>query len=185
MKLLRNFFTGLLAVTVLVGAQLTVAQPFPIPTMIVTTSTFEDGGIIPNKNSFYGGSTQPDFKITGAPEDTVSYAIIFHDIDVSMGGTTNDVTHWVAWNIPSGDISEGGLPEGSIQGVNATSQKGYFGPGAPNTARYHHYVFEFYALNANLDLDDSADRDKLVAAMEGKIVGKAAYVGRFKKEDDE
>jgi hypothetical protein len=54
------------------------------------------------------------------------------------------------------------------------------GPGAPAGPRYHHYVFELYALNANLDLPATASRDELLAAMAGKVVAKAAYVGRYK-----
>lgn len=52
--------------------------------------------------------------------------------------------------------------------------------GEPPGPRYHHYVFELYALNANLDLPDTASRDDLLKAMDGKIVAKAAYVGRFR-----
>jgi phosphatidylethanolamine-binding protein (PEBP) family uncharacterized protein len=43
-------------------------------------------------------------------------------------------------------------------------------------------VFELYALNANLDLPDTASRDDLLKAMAGKTVAKAAYVGRFRGE---
>ena len=90
--------------------------------------------------------------------------------------------HWLAWNIPAsaGGIPEGGLPEGSVQGRNIAGQNAYFGPGAPPGPRYHHYVFELYALNANLDLPETAGRAELLAAMEGKVVGKSAYVGRFR-----
>jgi phosphatidylethanolamine-binding protein (PEBP) family uncharacterized protein len=40
-------------------------------------------------------------------------------------------------------------------------------------------VFEFYALDTKLDLPATASRDDLMKAMEGHIIGKAAYVGRF------
>ena len=53
------------------------------------------------------------------------------------------------------------------------------GSGAPLRDRFHHYVFEFYALNEDLDLAEGASRDELMAAMEGKVVAKAAYVGRY------
>jgi Raf kinase inhibitor-like YbhB/YbcL family protein len=100
-----------------------------------------------------------------------------------LGGGTGDVLHWTAWNIPAsaGGIPEGSLPAGSVSGNNIRNQPGYMGPGAPAGERYHHYVFEFYALSENLDLDvASTDRAALLAAMEGKIVAKAAYVGRYR-----
>ena len=56
------------------------------------------------------------------------------------------------------------------------------GPGAPAGPRYHHYIFEVYALNANLDLPRASTREAFYAAMDGKVVGKSAYVGRFRGE---
>jgi hypothetical protein len=80
----------------------------------------------------------------------------------------------------AGGIPEGSLLAGSVQGANIAGQNAYFGPGAPAGPRYHHYVFELFALSATLDLPTTASRDELQAAMAGKIVAKSAYVGRFK-----
>jgi Raf kinase inhibitor-like YbhB/YbcL family protein len=156
---------------------------FNLPPLLMQTDAFPDGGIVPQKYAGRGG-VQPGFKFTGAPEGTVSYAIIFHDLDVAIGGNTGDVLHWIAWNIPAaaGGIPEGKLPDGSVQGANITGQNAYFGPGAPAGPRYHHYVFELYALNANLDLPATAGRDELLKAMAGKITAKSAYVGRYRNE---
>ena len=156
---------------------------FNLPPLLMQTEAFPDGGIVPQKYTGRGG-VQPAFKFSGAPEGTVSYAIIFHDIDVALQNGTGDVLHWMAWNIPASanGIPEGKLPDGSVQGNNITNQPGYMGPGAPAGPRYHHYVFELYALNANLDLPATASRDDLIKAMAGKTVAKAAYVGRFRTE---
>lgn len=155
------------------------AQGFQLPNMQVHSNAFEDGGIIPLRFTSHGDNVQPDFTITGAPENTASYAIIFHDIEVSINPNGDDVTHWVAFNIPSPNIPEGSLPAGSMQGNNLRGQASYMGSGAPFRDRYHHYVFEFYALNANLDLPEGASRADVMAAMQGKIIAKAAYVGRY------
>jgi Raf kinase inhibitor-like YbhB/YbcL family protein len=154
---------------------------FNLPPLLMESDAFPDGGIVPQKYAGRGG-VQPGFKFSGAPAGTVSYAIIFHDLDVSIGGNTGDVLHWLAWNIPASanGIPEGKLPEGAVQGTNLMGQNVYFGPGAPNGPRYHHYVFELYALSANLDLPATSGRDALLKAMEGKIVAKSAYVGRYK-----
>ena len=156
---------------------------FNLPPLLMTTDAFPDGGIVPQKYAGRGG-VQPGFKFSGAPEGTVSYAIIFHDIDVSLKGSTGDVLHWIVWNIPAaaGGIPEGSEPAGAGVGRGITGQNAYFGPGAPAGPRYHHYVFELYALNANLDLPATAGREELLKAMEGKIVAKSAYVGRFRTE---
>jgi len=156
---------------------------FNLPPLLMQTDAFPDGGIVPPK---YVGpmGVQPGFTFTGAPDTTQTYAIIFHDMDVSIGNGTGDVLHWMAWNIPASakGIPEGKLPEGSVNGNNMRGQPGYMGPGAPAGVRYHHYVFELYALNTKLDLPATATRDQLLAAMQGKIVAKAAYVGRFHQE---
>jgi Raf kinase inhibitor-like YbhB/YbcL family protein len=157
------------------------AQPqFPRP--IVQSNAFEDGGVVPQKYAFSGDNVQPDFSFSDVPENAVSVAIIFHDLDVALQGGTDDVLHWLAWNIPAsaGGIPEGGLPEGSVGGTNLMGNTNYFGPGAPAGERYHHYVFEFYFLTENLDLDSSAGRAELLAAMQGKVAAKAAYVGRYR-----
>jgi hypothetical protein len=155
---------------------------FQLAPLLMETDAFPDGGLVPMKYAARGENVQPGFRFSNAPEGTVSYAIIFHDLDVAIGGGTGDVLHWLAWNIPAsaGGIPEGGLPEGSVQGRNLMGQNVYMGPGAPPGPRDHHYVFELYALNATLDLPAAAGRDELVAAMEGKVVAKAAYVGRFR-----
>jgi hypothetical protein len=156
---------------------------FNLVPMYVESKAFADGAIVPPKFSGAGGNVQPDFKITNAPPETQSFAIILHDIDVAIGGP-GDVLHWVAWNIPGNTthIEEGKLPDGSVNGANMRRQNAYMGMGAPAGPRYHHYVFEFYALNARLDLPPTASRDELLAAMQGKVIAKCAYVGRFRTE---
>jgi hypothetical protein len=148
--------------------------------LLMQTTAFEDGGIVPAKYAGRDG-VQPGFTFSNAPDNTVTYAIIFHDIDVALMGGIGDVLHWIAWNIPAAakGIPEGKLPDGSVVGKNIAGQNKYFGPGAPAGPRYHHYVFELYALSSKLDLPDSASRDDLLKAMAGKTVAKAAYVGRF------
>jgi len=154
---------------------------FNLPPLLMETDAFPDGGIVPPKYTGRGG-VQPGFKFSGAPAGTVSYAIIFHDLDVAIGGNTGDVLHWMVWNIPASanGIPEGSLPPGSVQGANITGQNAYFGPGTP-VGRTHHYVFEVYALNAKLGLPPTATRAEVLAAMTGKIVGKGVYVGRYKQ----
>jgi Raf kinase inhibitor-like YbhB/YbcL family protein len=159
---------------------------FNLPPLLMETDAFPDGGIVPPKYVSAGGnpSVLPGFKISNAPAGTVSYAVIFHDIDVALNNGTGDVLHWIAWNIPASANGwpEGMLPAGSVQGNNMRNQANYMGPGAPAGPRYHHYVFELYALNANLDLPATTSRDDLLKALQGKVVAKAAYVGRFRGE---
>jgi phosphatidylethanolamine-binding protein (PEBP) family uncharacterized protein len=103
-------------------------------------------------------------------------------VDVAFAGT-DDVLHWIAWNIPAKarGIPEGSLPECTVAGTAGVGRGNYCGPGAPAGPRYHHYVFELYALNKTLDLPADATRGPLLEAMKDLVVGKAAYVGRFRR----
>jgi phosphatidylethanolamine-binding protein (PEBP) family uncharacterized protein len=47
--------------------------------------------------------------------------------------------------------------------------------------RYHHYVFELFALDRELDLPPTAGRAEPLAAMNGNVIAKAAYVARFRR----
>jgi hypothetical protein len=151
--------------------------------LLIESKAFEDGGIVPLKYSFYGANTLPDFKLSNLPEGTQSIAIILHDLDVAPAYNPDDNLHWLAWNIPATvpvtQIEEGKLPDGSVNGRNGRT---YMGMGAPNGPRYHHYVFEFYALSAMLDLPAAGGRTELLEAMKGKVLAKAAYVGRFRND---
>src|SRR6185312_14586391 len=114
----------LLALALLGGGIADAQRPaggggFKLPPLLMETTAFPDGGIVPQKYAGRGG-VQPGFKFSNAPEGTVTYAIILHDMDVAIGGGTDDVLHWIAWNIPASanGIPEGKLPEGSVTGKN-------------------------------------------------------------------
>jgi Raf kinase inhibitor-like YbhB/YbcL family protein len=157
--------------------------------LLLESDAFADGAIVPAKYAAAGGSTIPGFKISNAPMETVSFAVIFHDMDPNIGNPPNDVLHWMAWDIPaaSNGWSEGPsdgskMPAGTVMGNNIQQKPVYFGPGAPAGPRYHHYVFEVYALNANLGLPAASSREDVYKAMAGKVLAKAIYVGRYRGE---
>ena len=122
------------------------------------------------------------------PATVQSFAVIFHDIENSTNRGTADTLHWSAFNIPATakglpeGLGPGVLPDGTTNGPGINARGGapgsYYGPGA-GPGPFHHYVFEFYALDIKLELPATATREQLLAAMEGHVVGKAAYVGRF------
>ena len=158
--------------------------------MLLESDAFADGGIVPAKYANAGGSTIPGFKITNIPMGTVSFAVIFHDMDPNFGDPPADVLHAMFWNVPAsaagwpeGPNTGANMPMGTVMGFNMQKKPVYFGPGAPAGPRYHHYVWEVYALNANLDIPPDSTREAFYKAMAGgKVVGKAIYVGRYRGE---
>jgi Raf kinase inhibitor-like YbhB/YbcL family protein len=115
----------------------------------------------------------------------VAFALIFHDGDVHLGKGFDDVTHWIAWNIPAsatglpaGVAATADLPDGTRQGKNVTGNAGYLGP-CPPAGLPHHYTLEVYALDAKLDLAATAVRDDLEKALSGHILASGVYNGVF------
>ena len=158
------------------------------PPILMTTSAFEDGGVIPAK--YVGGmGVSPQLKWTQVPPGTQRFVLLFHDPEPALNRGLMDVTHWFVWNIPAtatglqeGVAAAAELPDGSRQ-VSLRSN-GYMGPGAP-AGPYHHYTFELYALDAKVDVPQATPqqagdtRTAVMKAMDGHILSKAVIVGRF------
>jgi Raf kinase inhibitor-like YbhB/YbcL family protein len=151
----------------------------------IKVAGYEDGAMMPAKYAGRG-AVSPAISWTGAPMTTQSFAIIFHDMEVALQNGTDDVLHWMVWDIPATStglpegLAAGDLPDGTRNGRGMSGQNAYFGPGTP-AGRTHHYVFEVYALNAKLGLPPTATRAEVLAALQGKVVGKGVYVGRYRQ----
>lgn len=165
-------------------------QPAPRPAMTLTSPGWPDGDPIPVKYTQAGEQVSPELKWTNAPPGTVSFVLHMHDPEVARNRTTDDQVHWLVWNIPATatGLAEGQpkgetLPDGSLQ----TSASGfvYRGPGAPASGPPHHYTFEIYALDTKLDVGHAADafasRTEVFKAMQGHVLGKAVYMGLFRR----
>jgi len=76
-------------------------------------------------------------------------------------------------NVPANTISF------TLQLKNRRGWTGYMGPGAPAAGPEHHYTFELFALDKQLDLTPEATRDDVLKAIDGHILGKAVLIGRF------
>jgi Raf kinase inhibitor-like YbhB/YbcL family protein len=170
------------------GLRSEAQQPSPptVPGLTLTSTAFDDGAIIPPKyTQLVPNPISPALKWINVPENTVSFALIFHDPE-SVPKRSDDYLHWMVFNIP-GSIRElpEGLPanpplaDGTIQAKNTHGDVGYRGPGAAAVGPYHHYTFELYALDIQLDLTSDVTRSDLLQAMSGHILAKAVLVGRF------
>jgi Raf kinase inhibitor-like YbhB/YbcL family protein len=161
------------------------------PPLLMTTTAFEDGGVIPDKYTQKAGpnAVSPALSWSQVPMGTQSFVLIMHDPEPVLNRSAKmDITHWVIWNIPGTStglqegVPAGELPDGSRQ-VSLRSNS-YMGPGAP-PGPYHHYTFELYALDIKLEVPQgtpqqaSETRTAIVNAMDGHVLGKAVLVGRF------
>jgi Raf kinase inhibitor-like YbhB/YbcL family protein len=158
------------------------------PGMGLSSPDFQDGGIIPDKFTQADPMpVSPRLEWTNVPPNTESFVLIMHDPDNALNGGTDDVLHWIMFNIPGTARSLAGglpttaqLPDGTIQ-AKGIRNVGYMGPGNAAINPYHHYTLELYALNAKLTLGPDATRADIMKAMDTHTVGKAVLVGRFKR----
>ncbi len=161
-------------------APATAGEEATMEGFVLASPAFPDGGPIPSRFTADGADLSPRLEIRGAPEGTASFALIVDDPDAPVGTWV----HWVAWNIPGGTtvIPEGALPEGAVEGTNSWGRTGWGGPSPPRGTGVHRYVFTLYALDAPLDLPASADKDRLLQAMEGHVLGRARLVGTYTRD---
>ena len=135
---------------------------------------------IPVYHSCDGEDQSPPLDWNEPPAGTQSFALIMDDPD-APGGTW---VHWVLFNIPGDARSlignlppDAQLPDGSIQGVNSFGRNDYGGPCPPSGT--HRYFFKLYALDTKLNLDESAGKEEVLAAMEGHVLAQAELMGTY------
>jgi hypothetical protein len=180
---------AILSVAQTASAAQTAPAPAPLkPRLTLTSTAFEDGGIIPNKYTMAaeGAPVSPHLTWDYVPDGTVSFALIVHDPDTSLKLTTDQVLHWLIFNIPGtarelpeGVPAQAQLPDGSIQALNQGKKPGYMGMGAAAVGPYHHYTFELFALDTKLSPGPDSTQADVEKAMEGHILMKGVLVGRF------
>ena len=164
--------------------------------MTLITTAWPDGGMIPLRYTQAGPELSPAIQWSAAPDGTASFVLIFHDADSVVSTSTDDILHWMLWNIPG---TATGIAQGRPDGFEledgtrqmSVSGSRYRGPGAAAAGPIHHYVMELYALDTMIDIKVSpqgpqdanpnvqAIRTSIMQAMVGHIRGKAAYVGLF------
>lgn len=159
--------------------------------MRLMSNSFIDGGLIPLKYTQAGDQASPQLAWANAPMGTQSFVLHMHDMEGARNKTTEDQLHWLVWNIPAETralpegVPMGDLKDGSHQ-TSATGNGVYRGPGAPANGPYHHYVFEIFALDTKIDVpanptDPFDTRTKVLAAIQGHVLGKAVYLGFFRR----
>jgi hypothetical protein len=73
------------------------------------------------------------------------------------------------------------LASGATQGRNDMHRDGYYGPEPPPGHGVHHYHFQVFAVDRPLDVGTPIDRDRLVQALRGHVVGWGELVGTYER----
>lgn len=145
--------------------------------MTISSPAFLDNQGIPQKYSCDGEGINPPLVFSGLPSQAKSLALVVEDPDAPVGTWV----HWVMWNIPpaTGEIGENSLPAGATQGQGSSGQNVFGAPCPPSGV--HHYIFNLFALDADLTLPSYSTAENLQAAMGGHIIDKAQLIGLYGK----
>lgn len=143
--------------------------------MRITSSAFQEGGMIPGKYAKDGQNVNPPLRVEGTPAEAKSLLLIVDDPDAPVGL----FTHWLCWNIDpkTTEIAEHSVPKSAVQGTNDYPGPGYDGPQPPSGT--HRYYFKIFALDRVLDLKTGARRKDVDAAMKGHVIAQGELMGRF------
>jgi Raf kinase inhibitor-like YbhB/YbcL family protein len=194
-----------------------VQQQFPTDTMEVSSTVFSRIRRMPieytcTDNEYYpesgfdfryGQEKSPPLAWTGAPEGTVSFALVMDDPDVAAKDTVvgGRWVHWTMWNIPA-DVTElaehiatttevASIGPNTRQGVNDYGNIGWNGPcpgenisaiqgsAGRNINTAHKYTYTLYALDVDLDLPGGSSHQDLLKAMDGHILAAGSTVGEY------
>ena len=168
----------ILACILAVGCKQAASSPEPSApaTLVLSSSSFENGSAIPEKFSSYGANISPALAWDHVPVETKALALIVEDPDAPGA---QPFVHWLLYDIPASvrSIGEGQVPAGATQGKNDNGTIGYFGPKPPSGT--HHYHFKVYALDQPTHLKEGATIQELVTAMQGHALASGERIGTF------
>ena len=176
---MRNGFAAFLSILILFLfiSNVKSKETSEMNSLKISSPVFENNGNIPAKYTCTGKDVNPPLLIENVPPKAKSLAIIVDDPD-APGGTW---VHWVLWNIGpgTGEINEGSIPAGAMQGWNDFRVHEYRGPCPPSGT--HRYFFKAYALDAVLNLSRNSTKSDVEKAMKGHIIEQAQIIGLYRK----
>jgi len=155
--------------------------------LTLISSSFQDGGEIPERFTCEGENVSPDLQWSSVPSGTRSLVLIVDDPDAPDPKAPKMVwDHWLLYNLPPGaggvaaGVRPGDLPAGTLEGVNSWGRSGYGGP-CPPIGR-HRYFHILYALDTELGDLGQPGKNRLLAAMQGHILEHTELVGTYEKK---
>ena len=155
--------------------------------MELRSNAWANGGAIPPKYTCEGEDVSPVLHWEGAPEGTVSFALIVEDPDAPDPARPRPTpyVHWILCGIPARatslpeGVEEEDLPEGTIVGLNDWGRTRYGGP-CPPIGR-HRYFFRLFALDIRPSHLLAPTKSELEDAMKGHLLAEAQLIGTYEK----
>src|ERR1039458_10359475 len=103
MKIKPTLFLSVFLLTAGIGLAIAQGPPPAAPTtpgLTLSSPAFADGAVIPNKFSQADPKpVSPKLEWTNVPPNTASFVLMVIDPDTALQKTTEEVIHWMAFNI--------------------------------------------------------------------------------------
>jgi Raf kinase inhibitor-like YbhB/YbcL family protein len=155
-------------------------------TMILSSESFHNNGMIPSRHTCDGSNSSPELSWTGVPGDARSLVLLIDDPD-APDPQAPQVTwvHWLLYNIPPSahglpeGVASKSIPAGTLHGVNDWHRTGYGGP-CPPVGR-HRYFHKLFVLDARLPDLKNPDKAALEHAMQGHVLARTELVGLYER----
>ena len=151
----------------------------------VSSRSFPPNGDMPISCSCKGEERSPEISWDNVPITATSFVILATDYDVPTPAfSIFNLSHWVVYNLPTAlrSLPDGVTPAqmnalGGKIGKNSLGTSTFIGP-CPPLGR-HGYVFRVYALDQMLSFPTVPDKQAVLNAMEGHILGYGELTGYF------
>lgn len=184
--LIRFALACVLAAGVMTSAAAQEREPV---TFTVTSSAMATGEFMPRDFSPDGRNQSPPIQWSGLPAETRQIAVVCADFGA---GNPPPWVHWIIYNIPA---SATGLPQGlpidptapmpadlagAVHGKNGWGRENYRGPAPPGLS-IHHYNFEVYALDAELNLPPGLTREEMLVEIAPHVIGRGVMIPMYRR----
>jgi Raf kinase inhibitor-like YbhB/YbcL family protein len=155
-------------------------------TITVKSAAFSDGGSLPQRFTNDGAGQSPPLHIDGVPLHAAAVVLIVEDAD---SPTPNPLVHAIAWDLTGYDqtLSDGALKSPGSHGRNLLRGKNsflaaeYLPPDPPPGHGAHRYIFQAFALDAELNLDEHPGGCEWLEAMTGHVFAKGCMIGAHER----
>lgn len=163
------------------------AARFAAPAILtLTSSAFEDGAPIPARYTADGEGISPPLAWARMPAAAARLALVVEDPDAP---SAEPFVHLIAWDIPP---ELGGFPAASFRspghdgmtrhlGMNSRREPAYLPPDPP-PGQDHAYIFQLFALDAPLGLQEHPERGELLAAMADHVIAQGRLTGTYGRQ---
>lgn len=160
----------------------------PAGAFTLTSTAYAEGGMIPTPSECGpplakgpGMNISPPLSWTPGPAGTMSYAIVFRDLDF------DGFVHWVIYDIPPSVLS---LPEGvpaaympiAVDGARQAELQrsgyfGYFGPCSPGSVNTYQLTVHAIPTPMLTGVTMSSTESEIAAAVEAQSIASASLSG--------